>query len=302
MPCYHPLTGYQALDGGALKFERPTDFITNTIQVACGQCIGCRLERATDWAIRCVHEKQFHKESCALTLTYDNKHLPPDLNLHYRHFQLFMKKLRRRNPHKKIKFYVAGEYGQLHSRPHWHAIIFGHDFDDKLYYKKSKIGTKLFKSRTANRLWNQGDVILGQVDHETAGYIARYICTKKTGKHAFSDKKNEAIIDPDTAELHIRRKEFNCMSRNNGIARQWLEKYHKDVINGTVIVRGKQRNAPRYYDNFIKKIDPKAYQKFKDERIKKAKAQKWDNTAKRLLTKEQVTLAAIKSITRELDQ
>ena len=68
------------------------------VQVPCGQCIGCRLEYARQWTDRCekelmhpylpliqdgkkVRQLEYRQESCFLTLTYDNEHLPDDKGL-----------------------------------------------------------------------------------------------------------------------------------------------------------------------------------------------------------------------------
>ena len=42
-----------------------------------------------------MHEKQLHRHSAYITLTYNDEHLPENYNLRYRDFQLFMKRLRK---------------------------------------------------------------------------------------------------------------------------------------------------------------------------------------------------------------
>lgn len=101
MPCYHPLTAFQPHGGGPLLFADPTWGKTarggnyNTLQIPCGQCSGCRLKRSREWAIRCMHEKQMHRHSSYITLTYNDKYLPPDLSLHHEHYTRFLKRLRK---------------------------------------------------------------------------------------------------------------------------------------------------------------------------------------------------------------
>ena len=113
----------------------------------CGQCLGCRLKRSQEWATRVVHEAQMHDDQNAfITLTYQEA---PD-GLVKQHFTAFMKKLRKTVYPKKIRFFMCGEYGKVYpnndysspspppsvlgmvgrtlGRPHYHAIIFGHDF------------------------------------------------------------------------------------------------------------------------------------------------------------------------------
>ena len=52
------------------------DYVSEFIEIPCGQCIECRLQYARDWANRCMLEAQYHDENWFLTLTYDDDHLP----------------------------------------------------------------------------------------------------------------------------------------------------------------------------------------------------------------------------------
>ncbi len=131
MPCYHPLSAFQCADGSIVFHERRWYNTVKTLSLPCGQCIGCRLERSRQWAMRCMHEAQLHENNCFITLTYDNTHLPSDGSLHYKDFQLFIKRLRKKFGNTRIRYYMAGEYGENFGRPHFHACIFGHDFHDK---------------------------------------------------------------------------------------------------------------------------------------------------------------------------
>ena len=79
MPCYHPLQGWRK-QGGGITFNLRDGFVDRPVTVSCGQCIGCRLERSRQWAIRCMHEASLHESNCFVTLTYSDdgiKHLPP---------------------------------------------------------------------------------------------------------------------------------------------------------------------------------------------------------------------------------
>ena len=95
MTCYRPLTAFKPLDGGPVTFfEKPN---SREIQLSCGQCIGCRIRKRENWAVRCYCESKMHQDNIFLTLTYDDEHLPSDGSLNYRHYQLFMKRLRKRS-------------------------------------------------------------------------------------------------------------------------------------------------------------------------------------------------------------
>lgn len=96
----------------------------------------------------------FGNKNVFVTLTYRPESLPKDGTLDYRHFQLFMKKLRKKmvpkcpysvgSPERdewleknEIRFYMCGEYGDQNWRPHYHAILFNCEFPDKVYWRKT---------------------------------------------------------------------------------------------------------------------------------------------------------------------
>lgn len=93
MPCYYPLEGYRARrlnESGkrSITFDRDAGYSDMPIKVPCGQCIGCRLERSRQWAIRCVHEAQQYNDNCFITLTYDDDHVPRDGSLKKKIFRI----------------------------------------------------------------------------------------------------------------------------------------------------------------------------------------------------------------------
>ena len=51
------------------------------LTLPCGNCIGCRLERSRQWAVRCMHEASLYEDNCFLTLTYSPEFLPSDGSL-----------------------------------------------------------------------------------------------------------------------------------------------------------------------------------------------------------------------------
>ena len=58
------------------------------------------------WAVRCMHEASMHMFNLFVTLTYDDNHLPEYNSLNYKHFQDFMKRLRK--AHNGVRFYMCG--------------------------------------------------------------------------------------------------------------------------------------------------------------------------------------------------
>lgn len=188
MPCFKPLDAWRPRESTGSKkliflYNPKTCESTTPIQVPCGQCVGCRLERSRQWAIRCVHESKLHKDNCFITLTYNDANLPSDKSLHYYDFQCFMKRLRKQYPGSKIRYYMCGEYGENFGRPHFHACIFGFNFDDlKLWKVQNK--QKLYRSKKLEKLWDKGHSSVGTVTFESAAYVARYIMKKVTGDAA----------------------------------------------------------------------------------------------------------------------
>ena len=204
MPCFTPLSAYitpwqtNAQSGKSYRSVsfKETDDHSISINLACGQWIGCRLDKSKQWATRCMHEAQMHTENCFITLTYDDPHLPSDQSLHHRDFQLFFKRLRRRYPNHKIRYYMAGEYGENYGRPHFHACIFGWKPQDLKKWKKTG-DSDLYRSQELESLWvdNNGNSIgyssVGNVTFESAAYVARYIMSKQN-----SDKINPSTGKP----------------------------------------------------------------------------------------------------------
>lgn len=230
--------------------------------MACGQCIGCRLERSRQWAVRCVHENLFHEESSFLTLTYDDNNLPYGNTLVKADIQKFMKRLKKPRPG-KIRQLYCGEYGDTTYRPHYHAIIFGYrPPDPELFAQENGINTYTSKELTA--LWGMGHCTFGDVTFESAAYCARY-CTKKiTGDAALEHYR---VIDEDTGEVIDRVPEFMESSRRPGLGTAWLEKYGRDAYEkDEVVMRSKAFKPPRYYDKMFEITDPQTWQVIKLKR------------------------------------
>lgn len=258
MACNKPILAWQCGDG-SITFNHHDKDIRRQLSLPCNKCTGCRLERARQWATRCVHEAQMHKDNCFITLTYDNEHIPDKGQLNHRDFQLFMKKLRKVSP--KIKFYMCGEYGEHTKRPHYHAAIFGYDFGDKLRYSGQGEQT-LYTSKTLDKIWGLGECKIGAVTFQSAAYIARYIMQRITGEQA---KQHYQRLDMNTGEIYQLVPEYNQMSRGGrtgkGIGKAFLDKFTTDIYpDGQVVINGKLCRAPRYYDNLYKAQEPEAYE------------------------------------------
>lgn len=152
MPCFKPLKAYKA--PGGIAFNSRDGYADLPIQLACGQCLGCRLERKRSWAIRSMHEAQTHEKNCFLTLTYDDAHLPEDHSLDVAHWQRFAKRLRK--SHGPFRFIHCGEYGDISLRPHYHALLFGVDFGSDSVPVRTNNSHPLRVSASLSKLWPYG--------------------------------------------------------------------------------------------------------------------------------------------------
>jgi hypothetical protein len=218
---------------------------TNSISVPCGKCTGCRLERSRQWAVRCMHEASLHDQNCFMTLTYSDEHLPVDYSVHQRDFQLFIKKLRKHCEPNKIRFFACGEYGDQSLRPHYHALIFGHDFNDKSLYETTKRGDRLYLSKSLQQLWPFGLAPLGSLTYQSAAYTARYAMKKISGPPA---EQHYLRVHPLHGFICRVRPEFLLMSRRPGLGQGWFEKFGAEVFtHDAVIIEGKEAQPPRYY-------------------------------------------------------
>lgn len=301
MPCYSPLTAYYGKDIGksgkrSITFDRNAAFSGVKLSLPCGQCVGCRLERSRQWAIRCMHEKQMHAENSFVTLTYDPAHLPPGGSLVKRDLQLFMKRLRKRRGD-GIRFYACGEYGELSRRPHYHLILFNCDFADKRFYKFAKRGERLYTSQEVRELWPLGHNVIGNVDFDSCAYVARYIMKKVTGPRA---EDFYMWTDADGV-IHQVIPEFTVMSRRPGIGLDWFDKYGEHAYEwDSVIMNGREIRPPRYYDVKYDLVHAAALADLKRKRRRAALRHKSDQTPERRRVCERVEELRLSQFKREV--
>lgn len=267
-------------------FNHKHGFIDMPVTIACGQCIGCRLERSRQWAMRCVHESSLHEDNSFITLTYADDHVPIGGSLVKKHFQDFIKRLRwhlNKKHNTKIRYYACGEYGSQYERPHYHSCIFGWDFPDK-YLWSTRRGVKLYRSPTLETLWPVGFSTVGDVTFESAAYTARYIVKKITGELAAETYER---IDTTTGEIHSITPEYTTMSLRPAIGKDWFETFTDDVYpSDFVIMRGKKLKPPRYYNGLYELSHPTEMLSIKKARIRSAMDRRADNTPDRLATRE----------------
>jgi hypothetical protein len=299
MPCFSPLKAYRSESDFTLSGKRKIIFkesceVHSSLLIPCGQCIGCRLERSRQWAVRCMHEASLHENNCFITLTIDeSQNEIRKTSLIKADFQKFMKRLRKRFPPDlfgHIGYYYCGEYGDRLGRPHYHACLFGFDFSDKKFWKRSG-ENNYFVSDELNKLWGKGYCIIGDVTFESAAYVARYITKKITGK--------------DADEYYAgRQPEYTNMSKKPAIGLNWVKKYHSDIYsNDEMIVRGKKVRPTSYYDKFYEKHFPEKFDEIKSDREFRAFEFNTsdESSIQRLITKHECKILQSKNLVRPLE-
>ena len=289
-----------------------------------------------------------HPANCFVTLTYDEKHLPKDGSLCLEHVQLFLKRLRFGSAF-PLRYFLCGEYGEKTSRPHYHICLFGTDFkqanpaesDNKYHvtpsgektpypvtnseitqplwkpFSTTKAGHQLYTADRLTETWGMGHAIIGDLNFESAAYVARY-CLKKAelaGREDTLEKRKKAYAK----WLNGRKAEFVQMSRGRcpdrkgedpthehsvtcgGIGSHWFRKYSTDVYpSDSVVMRGREMLPPPAYDRLLEQVDPALFERIKKQRAKAAKkfALSEDSTSRRLRDAEIVKEETIKNTLR----
>lgn len=211
-----------------LKKETWTQKLSDTYhyqQVPCGRCLECKKLRVNSWYIRLMAEKNVSSSAHFITFTYDNCNLPVtsdgELTLNYRDWQLFIKRLRKRQPDAKIKYFCVGEYGSQSGRPHFHAILFNVSrLDDVL------------------NEWKNGFIHVGKVNDKTIYYTLKYALKrglkwKKDAPRDFDPLPEKALMSKGLGESFLTAA---------------MRKYYSDDVSRPVTMLGnKKLPLPRYY-------------------------------------------------------
>lgn len=287
----YSLARFSQLSGKQLKYE---DLMYNpkVMLIPCGQCIGCRIRQREDWTTRIELEaRDYPKEKVwFITLTYDDDHVPGMIVktgeimrkvqytwkpgekrpesvqiLLYEDIQKFLKRLRKAY-NGKLRYFVAGEYGEQTARPHYHMILYGWEPKDlENLYKIHHNG--YYNSKWLSDLWGMGQIQIAQAVPETYRYVAGYV-TKKMYE-----------IDGQKANTYYelgQTKPFACMSLKPGLGDSYYQKHKEEIWRQGYIqcTNGKQAQIPRYYEKQMEAENPQRLWRIKQNRQKNAMEQK----------------------------
>ena len=233
-------------------------------ELPCGQCMPCRINKRNIWSTRLLLEDTLHDESSWITLTYNDENLPYREELDKTHYQLWLKRLRKAYPEKKIRYYLCGEYGDDRGRPHFHVVLFGLKFNYRGLAEFKNISRKSngeykYPNRVRNmdkdvvkmlHIWNKGNIHFEKPNSKLMSYACSHIT------------KSQAQIDD---QEDGRTKTFHAMSQGIGkdamhAISSWLyteegiKEYEKqNDVPSVVRINGKIRPIGKYLRNIIRR-------------------------------------------------
>lgn len=251
--------------------------------------------------MRCLHEASLHEKNSFITLTYKDDQLPQHGTLVLGDWQLFAKRTRKKMG--PFRFYHCGEYGDENGRPHYHALIFGHDFREDRQTWSGNNGNEYWRSPTLERLWPAGQSVVGKVTLQSAAYVARYVMKKINGKDA---EEHYQRVDTSTGEVIQLRPEYTTMSRGGtggqgGLGKGWIEKFSGDIYPADfMVVEGVKSRPPKFYDTQWAANHEEAMEEIKKRRVEAGKKEEWNRTPERLAVREQVARAKGRFMKREI--
>lgn len=276
----------------------------DVFRVRCGSCVGCLLSRVDDWAVRMVHQSLVSESSCFLTLTYSDSSLPSGYALFPAHFTLFMKRLRKKLG-AGVSYFMCGEYGGKTLRPHYHCALFGEDFSaDRRYWKTSESGFPLFRSASLDAIWSHGHVDIGEFSFHSGAYVARYVVKSLPSNVSWQLRfapnphnmrhRHELWVAKALASrtFHAGRfPEYARMSRRPALGKAFFERYKDSIYpRDSVVVDGRERKPPRFYDSLLESADPEMFAVVKAKRLEEAPEEvPWEVLHRRGYARQKIT-------------
>lgn len=224
MTCFTPMDGWMSArvneNGNCpVTFDRNKADINQPIELPCGRCDGCQLDKRKRLGVQVYHESKMHDYSCMATFTYDDEHNPGVIVKE--DAQKLMKRMRSRPNNLKFKYLIAGEYGENTHRPHFHMAIMGYDFLGGRGVQM--VGKDQYMNPMLTGIWGNGAVHIVPLTIERCMYVTGY-CMKKMGE------------------------EDAWHSHSTQLGKTWLEKHWKSVSNvGHIVINGQNHPIPKIY-------------------------------------------------------
>jgi hypothetical protein len=147
-------------------------------RVPCSRCEKCKAARRRDVVGRALAEARYSKHTAVVTLTYGHDRRvdgrvdhPHAHKLVYKDVQDWVKRMRARlipgtREKYKFRYLVAGEYGKLKGRAHWHVVLF---------FKSAPPRYEAKQMCVDDEFWPHGHVVWDQANSSSIAYVAKYV-------------------------------------------------------------------------------------------------------------------------------
>lgn len=298
MACFHPVWARLPPVGA---YDRRFKFLParqgeeegTALQVACGQCLGCRLDWSRQWKLRGMLELQAQPhgaENWFVTATYSNEALPPDRSVCLRDVQLWLKRMRHEGA--RFSYMIAAEYSPAPAvRPHYHGIFFDLRLDRSTFipWGSGKNGEALFRAPGLEASWGRGFVVVGAVAPQSIGYVVDYSVKKVMGREADAEYGRTAIDEMTGALRHWKvLPPFFISSRRPSIGRRWFDRFWRDAFpSEKIVLDGVVYTPPDYFYSLLSKQDPAMFELVCEARLDRALefARSEESSPERLATK-----------------
>lgn len=202
------------------------------LDVPCGKCEACKQNYVDSWVIRLTEAANDYKNTnnYFLTLTYNETNLPislesgditprvSDVQLWWHRFQRYYQ-YRGYKKERGVKYFLVSEHGDLHNRPHYHALVFNCPTKDLTEFL-----------HIVEKTWKLGFCYVGRITPKRIRYVVKYI--------------NKDVKQPD---------DFKTQSKGLGLGyvKRFYD-YHKSspvnhryyTFNGRI-----KMSLPRYYQD-----------------------------------------------------
>lgn len=269
--------------------EIPEYMSQQLIEVACGQCVQCRLDYSKQWAERCYFESLFYEHNYFITLTYDDEHNHlgkfGNYSIDKEDVRKFIKNLRdyfkRHYDFSGIRYFGCCEYGDITFRNHVHIIFFNLpipdltiDFTDEngqVFHKVNKMdGSFYLFSQIISDIWGKGFICIADCNFNTSAYVSRYVLKKQTGKNS-KVYLNEFGVEPP----------YLFMSNRPGIGSRFFDYNLQKLMDDPHLYIPRDNSSPlvtslpRAFKKKLKVINPQWYEDFTErsrESIAKARS------------------------------
>lgn len=165
-------------------------------------------------------EASQHPFNSFWTLTYSDDTIPLTIDglqtLRRKDLTDFVKRLREDYSPLKLRYFNVGEYGDSSERPHYHLALFNYPSCSRGHSQFNRRANCCSVCERVLRIWGKGIVHSGQLEDNSAAYIAGYVTKKLTSAQ-----------DP---RLKGREKEFGSMSLKPGIGAGFMDEVASTLL------------------------------------------------------------------------